>query len=305
MRTECYMCHVSIGYVSPVNDVRVFIWIFQNTDLRRLSLLHINTGTLGDRCETTAHCSNAIQQSTCVEGVCACEPGHHADDVTSCTLRKLGQSPCTTTEDCTHAVNNSFCNEEGICACQLGYRTDDDTSSCVLRKIGDSTCETEADCRAAIPDSACEYGQCVCVLGYHPNHALTSCKRRSLGDRTCVIEEDCSAAVSNSTCENYMCVCQAGHEGNEDRDTCVAREIGSNCTTQRDCSAAYDFGVCVEERSVSILFHFIGQRLENRNFFMGKRSTFATVYFHMSVSFTSSGTQLLICSCSITIQSRH
>ena len=153
---------------------------------------------------------------------------------------------CSLATDCSHVVNNSFCNTTSpACQCQYNYTSTTDGTSCVPRLIGHQ-CIASDQCLFGVSNSICKAGVCQCRSGYANSIKSTNatCVRRRIND-TCVVSADCSDAVVNSACSmGGLCSCSIGFYSNVSVTQCIARVIGNQCSTNADCTAVIPLSVC-------------------------------------------------------------
>ena len=109
-------------------------------------------------------CLSAINNSTCINNTCVCDPGFYAnEDNDTCILRKIGDTNCAVDLDCSAAVMWSNCTE-GTCFCDSGFISINHDTVCRSRVITDN-CTLDTDCKHSVSNSNCTNNICHCDSG--------------------------------------------------------------------------------------------------------------------------------------------
>ena len=156
------MCQCSPGYYpSDDNTTCTCLYISDDTCL----VVKMNASA----CTDSSFCSDWVDNSYCVDGVCQCMSGYQAmNDSSLCEARQIGD-PCSSDSDCADAVENAFCEEVSVgvqtCQCLPGYLSVSEGTTCQARALGDA-CATDEDCSAITGNTTCSENGCSCAVGF-------------------------------------------------------------------------------------------------------------------------------------------
>jgi hypothetical protein len=158
----------------------------------------------------------SLQPCTCSE---ACKTNHFGE----CDI------VCDITENCS---NHGRCDEDGTCACQLGWggdacsESDSNPAPCTINRFGE--CEVVCDITVNCSNHGrCDDdGTCACQLGWGGDTcstAVTPCMTNRFGECEVVCDITANCSDHGRCDDDGTCACQLGWSG----DTCSAAESTS------------------------------------------------------------------------------
>ena len=130
-------------------------------------------GKVGDNCTTASDCVDAVGNSSCVSGQCACLRRYLMDRNGALCRRRFIGDKCVENEDCLHWLTKTECRQH-TCHCHRGMMGISEGRACKIRKIGDP-CVENSDCSHAVEHSKCHRGGCSCQYNYIQNKAGVVC----------------------------------------------------------------------------------------------------------------------------------
>ncbi|XP_024082221.1 protein draper-like isoform X2 [Cimex lectularius] len=138
---------------------------------------------------------------------------------------------CTSSTDC---PEHASCTPNGICLCNMGFYTLDQTCHPVSRYIGWS-CLRDEQCSLFGPNSICLNKKCACNNESRFVEDQMFCWITKKTGEACTDDKDCGSG--NVTCPGGKCACMPGNHPSSGKNSCRTDSVnfGEPCVESLDC----------------------------------------------------------------------